>query len=101
MMPALYKMRMPIPEIMAMMKLQITPAAETQRFATRLFRQRNGFTGVGLAQPIKGACVKKAMAGKSSVPIGSTCDAGFKLIRPCDFARSSPNRFDIQAWADS
>src|SRR5712692_1955962 len=40
--------RITTPATIAMMKLQITPAAETQRLATRLFRQRRGFTGVGL-----------------------------------------------------
>src|SRR6185436_315033 len=53
------------PAMKAMMKLLIAPAADTQKFATRLFRHLKGFTGVGLAQPISGAPVKNAMAGKS------------------------------------
>jgi hypothetical protein len=43
--------RMAIPAIIAMMKLQITPAADTQKFATRLSRQARGFTGVAFAHP--------------------------------------------------
>jgi hypothetical protein len=33
--------------------------------------------------------------------MGSTCAAGLRVIRPCKRAKSSPNLFDIQAWADS
>src|SRR6266849_1230805 len=93
--------RIMIPATIAMMKLQITPAAETQKFATRLFRQRNGFTGVGLAHPIKGAPVKKAIAGNNKVPIGSTCAKGLSVMRPCNLARSSPKWLDVHACADS
>src|ERR1041384_3032632 len=84
-----------------MMKLQITPAIETQKFATRLFRQRKGLTGVGLAQPINGAPVKNAIAGNNKVPIGSTWAIGFSEMRPCRRAKSSPQTFDVHACADS
>jgi len=57
--------------------------------------------GVGRAQPSKGACVKKAIAGKSSVPMGSTWVTRFSEMRPCDRARSSPNLLDIHAWPAS
>src|SRR5207302_4482888 len=69
MIPKLYSKRIRIPAIIAMIKLQITPAAETQKLATRLLRHRNGFTGVGLAQPSTFAWVKNAIAGNSNVPI--------------------------------
>src|SRR5215831_7892581 len=94
-------MRMMIAATMAIAKLQMTPAIETQKFATRLLRQRKGLTGVGLAHPINGAFIKKAIAGKRSVPIGSTCASGFNEIRPCNRARSSPKKFEVQACADS
>ncbi len=90
-----------MPPIVAMMALLIIPAAETQKLATRLLRHRNGLTGVGFAQPINGAPVKNAIAGNRRVPMGSTCAAGFRLMRPCNRARSSPNLFDIHACADS
>src|SRR5882724_3413864 len=99
--PVEYSTLIMIPATNAMMKLLIAPAADTQKLATRLLRHLSGLTGVGLAQPISGAPVKKAIAGKSKVPIGSTCETGFRLMRPCKRARSSPNLFDIQAWADS
>src|SRR5437588_6340883 len=94
-------MRIMTPAIIASAKLQITPAIETQKFATRLLRQLNGLTGVGLAQPINGAPVKNAIAGNSKVPIGSTCAIGLRLMRPCKRAKSSPKKFDVHACADS
>src|SRR6266403_2909426 len=95
------RMRIIIPATIAIMKLQLTPAIDTQKFATRLSLQRKGFTGVGFAQPISGAPVKKEMAGNNNVPMGSTCTIGFRLIRPCSLARSSPKQIDVQAGADS
>src|SRR5262245_15711004 len=89
------------PAAIAINALLITPAADTQKFATRLFCHFSGFTGVGLAQPIMGMWVKKAKAGNNRVPMGSTCAAGFNVILPCKRAKSSPNRLDIQACADS
>ena len=71
-MPNEYSSLIPRPAMKAIMKLLIAPAADTQKFATRLFRHLKGLTGVGLAQPIRGAPVKNAIAGNSRVPIGST-----------------------------
>src|SRR3977135_3147267 len=95
------RIRMMIPATIAMIKLQMTPAMDTEKFATRLSLQRKGFTGVGFAQPNKGAPVKKESAGNNNVPMGSTCTAGFRLIRPNNLAVSSPKWSDVQACADS
>src|ERR1051326_4173569 len=75
------------------------PAIDTMMFATSLLRQRSGFTGVGLPQPISGMAASgllmwarmNIMIGINSVPIGCVCATGFNVIRPNRYAVSSPN----------
>ena len=50
--------------------------------------------GTGFAQP-------KPVSTSSTVPMGSRCAIGFRVILPCQRAVESPNLLAAQAWANS
>ncbi|TQV79302.1 hypothetical protein FKG95_16780 [Denitrobaculum tricleocarpae] len=59
------------------------PAAATSTMSRLGLWSRPNFTGTGLAQPKRNpAPLSSNMAGRITVPKGSTCRIGLKLTRP-------------------
>ena len=82
-------------------KLLIGPATEVRMSSRTGFLKFCGFTGVGLAQPSIGIRATDAIKGSKTVPTGSICLIGLSVIRPSMRAVGSPQRFAVQACADS
>src|SRR6266508_6537266 len=74
-------------------KFDTGPAAETTRFASRGFLVLPRFTGVGFAAPkiIRPEEMMYMKSGRSTLPNGSRCRIGFRLILPRSRAVGSPN----------
>jgi len=77
--------------IKAAKKLDAGPAADMSMLSRLGFLKLAGLTGTGLAQPKGGAPMMMRMAGIRTVPMGSICGAGFKVILPMIWAVGSPN----------
>ncbi len=73
----------------------------------RGLRRFSTVTGTGLAQPNRNSGPPKikleriSSSGISTVPIGSMCLIGLRVIRPSLCAVLSPSRLAIQPWAAS
>src|SRR6266540_2005898 len=79
------------------------PTTSTWPRASIPGRKLRAWTGVGLAQPMRGIPPgpKIWSMGMTNVPRKSKCGAGFRVTRPRPRAVSSPMREAIHAWADS
>jgi hypothetical protein len=84
-------------------KFERGPAADTTRFASLGLRVLPRFTGVGLADPKMSFPEDRIYmkSGRRTLPKGSRCRSGFRLIRPRSRAVVSPNFRADQACADS
>src|ERR1700740_2521370 len=87
--------------LVAIRKLLTGPATAVRISLVTAFLKFLGSTGVGFAQPITGKPVNSAISGITIVPTGSMCLMGLREIRPSMRAVGSPQRFAVQAWADS
>src|SRR5437660_11103344 len=87
--------------LVAIRKLLTGPATAVKISSVTGFLKFLGSTGVGLAQPITGKCVTRAMTGITMVPTGSMCLMGSREMRPNMRAVGSAPRLAVQAEADS
>ncbi len=67
------------------------PAAATHSMSRLGWRRLPKFTGTGLAQPKRMPPTIIEISGKTMVPTGSMCLAGFNVTRPSMYAVLSPN----------
>src|SRR5205807_87119 len=77
------------------------PTRLTIRPWLRGSRSRRTLTGTGLAQPNGGAPVSRRMAGRITVPKGSTWGMGLRVRRPARLAVSSPKSRARAPWETS
>jgi len=77
------------PEIIAVIKLEIGPAAATKRTPYFLFLKLLKFTGTGFAHP------NNLVINKTNSPIISICAKGLSVSLPANFAVLSPNLYAI------
>jgi hypothetical protein len=91
----------PIKNIIASIKLDIGPAAETIASSLNAFLKLFGLTGTGFAQPISAKPEANDASGIISVPTRSACLNGLSVSLPRLFAVLSPSLLAEKACANS